>query len=57
MLLQLDKFAATQASRNMFAFKVCDIGLERLRIVGGDISNSGRCLPKASSYIRPIYSR
>lgn len=46
-LSEVDKFISTQMGQNIFAFRVEDVDLERLRnIVGSDIAYSARLLPR-----------
>ena len=46
-LSELDKFVSTQMGQNIFAFRVEDVDLERLRnIMGSDIAYSARYLPR-----------
>jgi len=43
----VDKFISTQMGQNIFAFRVEDVDLERLRsIVGSDIAYAARLLPR-----------
>ncbi|MEM0462144.1 MAG: DUF87 domain-containing protein [Candidatus Caldarchaeum sp.] len=46
-LSELDKFISTQMGQNIFAFRVEDVDLERLRnIMGSDIAYTARYLPR-----------
>ena len=46
-LSEVDKFVSTQMGQNIFAFRVEDVDLERLRnIVGSDIAYAARLLPR-----------
>lgn len=46
-LSELDKFTSTQMGQNIFAFRVEDVDLERLRnIMGSDIAYTARYLPR-----------
>lgn len=46
-LSEVDKFISTQMGQNIFAFRVEDVDLERLRsIMGSDIAYSARLLPR-----------
>jgi DNA helicase HerA-like ATPase len=46
-LSEVDKFITTQMGQNLFAFRVEDVDLTRLReIVGSDIAYSTRMLPR-----------
>ena len=46
-LSEADKFITTKMGQNIFAFRVMDMDLARLRkIVGSDISYSARTLPR-----------
>ena len=46
-LSEVDKFISTQMGQNIFAFRVEDVDLERLRnIVGSDVAYSARLLPR-----------
>jgi len=46
-LAEVDKFISTQMGQNIFAFRVEDVDLDRLRnIVGSDVAYSARLLPR-----------
>jgi len=46
-LSEVDKFISTQMGQNIFAFRVEDVDLERLRgIMGSDVAYSARLLPR-----------
>lgn len=46
-LSEVDKFVSTQMGQNIFAFRVEDVDLERLRgIMGSDIAYAARLLPR-----------